>query len=118
MSSTPPHDPELRDLLASLRVTQAARPTVREQGGLGSSQDERPHFAFVQEGESFRSPPLGQPHTVNSEGDTTLGGHPKLISTKGSTKRSNRDIIPGSLVKENVINTNRKESQFGNCVLV
>ena len=30
----------------------------------------------------------------------------------------NRDIIPGSLVKENVINMNRKESQFGDCVLV
>ena len=30
----------------------------------------------------------------------------------------NRDIIAGSLVKENVINTNRKESQFGDCVLV
>ena len=30
----------------------------------------------------------------------------------------NRDIIAGSLVKENIINTNRKESQFGDCVLV
>ncbi len=75
MSSTPPYDPELRGLLASLQVIrQASRPTGREQGGLGSSQDERSHFSFVQEGESYRSPPLGQPHTVNSEGDTTLGG--------------------------------------------
>ena len=29
-----------------------------------------------------------------------------------------RDIIAGSLVKENVINTNRKESQLGDCDLV
>jgi hypothetical protein len=57
-------------------------PSGPQAGSFGGFQGDKPHFSFVQEGESVRSPPMEQPYTVHSEESTSLEGLPRSESMK------------------------------------